>query len=579
MIKRTLLPLLLLAIISLMTAQAADLFFSEYVEGSSNNKALEIFNGTGATVDLSDYTLRIYNNGSSTPHETNLLEMTGTLANGDVYIVAHQEAAAEILAIADATSTVTYYNGDDAVALYKESTASNIDVIGNIGEDPGDFWPVAGVVDGTKEHTLVRKPSVIQGNLNWAVSGGTNADNSEWIVYEQNYFTDLGSHTFDPGGTENAATPTFDPPAGVYGHAISVTISTTTPGANIYYTLDGSTPTQTSTQYSSPIPLNTNTTIKAIAYADGFDPSYLATAAYIFPVVVQNMTQLRTQVPGDGTVYMVSGEVILTFKQSFRNQKYVQDANAGILIDDTAGAITTNYTLLDGITGLTGTIAFYNNMLQLTPKADPGPATSTNNEVYPPTVTIEQINANLSSYQARLVRIANAHFVETGTFTGGQNYTLQDATGTIVFRTTFYDVDYIGEAIPTGNFNIRVLVNQFNQIPQVTARALSDWSSTPNEDDYATPATTQLVGNYPNPFNPSTTISFYTAKAEPVQITIYNKKGQVVKTWNMDSKAVGYHSVEWDGRDDNGMPVSSGVYLYRMYSGKYSSTRKMVLMK
>ncbi len=577
--KRTLLSLLLLAIVSLMTAQAADLFISEYVEGSSNNKALEIFNGTGAPVDLSDYTLYIYNNGSSTPHETNLLAMTGTLANGEVYLVANPEAAAEILAIADATSTVTYFNGDDAVALYKESTATNIDVIGNIGEDPGTFWPVAGIADGTKEHTLVRKPSVIQGNLNWAVSAGTNADDSEWVVYDQDYFTDLGSHTFDPGGSENAATPTFDPPAGVYGQPISVTISSTTAGAQIYYTLDGNTPTNNSTRYTSPIPLDSDATIKAIAYADGMDPSYVASAAYLFPVVVASLSQLRTQIPGDGTVYMVSGEVILTFKQSFRNQKYVQDANAGILIDDTAGAITTNYNLLDGISGLTGTIALFNNMLQITPKVDPGPATSTNNEIIPPTVTIEQINANVFAYQARLVRIANAHFVESGTFAGGQNYTLQDGTGTIVFRTTFYDADYIGEAIPAGNFNIRVLVNQFNQIPQVTARALSDWSGTPNDDESATPATTQLVGNYPNPFNPSTTISFYTAKAEPLQITIYNKKGQAVKTWNLDSKAVGYHNVEWDGRDDNGAPVSSGVYLYRMYSGKYSSTRKMVLMK
>ena len=321
MIKRTLLPLLLLAIISLMTAQAADLFISEYLEGSSNNKALEIFNGTGAVVDLSQYTMKLANNGGEWS-TTNSVTLSGTLANNDVFVIANAGAIAEIQAVADMTHTVTYFNGDDCVALFHGETM--IDIIGVYQTDPGESWPVAGTEGGTKEHTLVRKPDVTTGNTNWTASAGTNADDSEWMVYPQDYVSNLGSHTFDPGGTENAATPTFDPPAGVYGHAISVTISTTTPGANIYYTLDGSTPTQTSTQYSSPIPLNTNTTIKAIAYADGFDPSYLATAAYVFPVVVQNMTQLRTQVPGDGTVYMVSGEVILTFKQSFRNQKYVR---------------------------------------------------------------------------------------------------------------------------------------------------------------------------------------------------------------------------------------------------------------
>jgi len=575
MIKRTLLPLLMLGLISLMFAQAADLFISEYVEGSSNNKAIEIFNGTGAAVDLSNYSMKLASNGSPTWSTTNSVTLSGTLANNDVFVIANAQANPTILGVADMTHTVTYFNGNDCLGLFHGDTL--IDIIGVLGTDPGTAWPVAGTDGATLNHTLIRKPEVDSGNTDWIAGAGTNMDNSEWIVHPQDYVDDLGSHTFDPGGSEHAATPTFNPPAGVYAQPISVTISSTTPGATIRYTTDGSNPTETSTQYTSPISLDTNTTLKAIAFASGFDPSYVATASYIFPQVVQNMTQLRNQTVGDGTVYMVAGEVILTFKQNFRNQKYVQDNEAGVLIDDTAGMITTNYNLLDGITGLTGTIAFYNNMLQLTPVADPGPATSTNNTIVPPTVTIAQINANVASYQARLVRIANAHFVESGTFETGHNYTLEDDTGTIVFRTTFYDADYIGEPIPVGNFNVRVLVNQFNQTPQVTARALSDWSGVPNEDNVATP--NRLLGNYPNPFNPSTTISFTTAKAAPVQITIYNLKGQAVRTWNLETEAGGNHSVQWDGLDDNGLSLSSGVYFYRMFSGAYSSTRKMVLMK
>jgi len=575
MIKRTLLPLLMLGLISLMFAQAADLFISEYVEGSSNNKAIEIFNGTGAAVDLSNYSMKLASNGSPTWSTTNSVTLSGTLANNDVFVIANAQANPTILGVADMTHAVTYFNGNDCLGLFHGDTL--IDIIGVLGTDPGTAWPVAGTDGATLNHTLIRKPEVDSGNTDWIAGAGTNMDNSEWIVHPQDYVDDLGSHTFDPGGSEHAATPTFNPPAGVYSQPISVTISSTTPGATIRYTTDGSNPTETSTQYTSPISLDTNTTLKAIAFASGFDPSYVATASYIFPQVVQNMTQLRNQTVGDGTVYMVAGEVILTFKQNFRNQKYVQDNEAGVLIDDTAGMITTNYNLLDGITGLTGTIAFYNNMLQLTPVADPGPATSTNNTIVPPTVTIAQINANVASYQARLVRIANAHFVESGTFETGHNYTLEDDTGTIVFRTTFYDADYIGEPIPVGNFNVRVLVNQFNQTPQVTARALSDWSGVPNEDNVATP--NRLLGNYPNPFNPSTTISFTTAKAAPVQITIYNLKGQAVRTWNLETEAGGNHSVQWDGLDDNGLSLSSGVYFYRMFSGAYSSTRKMVLMK
>jgi len=576
MIKKILLPILMLGFVSLIFAQAADLFFSEYVEGSSNNKAIEIFNGTGAPVDLSQYTVKLASNGG-TWSTSNSVTLSGTLNNNDVFVIANSQANQTILDVADLTHTVTYFNGNDCLGLFHGDTM--IDIIGVYQQDPGTAWPVAGIDGATLNHTLIRKPEVVQGNTDWLSGAGTNLDNSEWIVHPQDYIENLGSHTFNPGGEQHAATPTFDPPAGVYTEPISVTISSTTPSATIHYTLDGTNPTESSPTYTGPIPLNTNTTIKAIAYASGYAPSYIASASYFFPVVVTNLTELRAQTAGDGTVYMVSGQVVLTFQQSFRHQKYVQDNQAGVLIDDPSGVITTTYNLLDGITGLTGTIAYYNNMLQLTPVIDPGPATSSNSEIYIPTVTIAQINANVATYQARLVRIRNAHFSETGTFATGQNYTLIDDTGSIVFRTTFYDVDYIGQPIPTGNFNIWVLVNQYNQTPQVTARMLSDWSDVPVDDAIETPIVAKLIGIYPNPFNPSTTISFYTTKTESAQITIFNQKGQVVRTWDIDSREDGIKHILWNGKDQNGKPVSSGVYYCQMVSGKYSSSRKMVLMK
>jgi hypothetical protein len=577
MIKKILLPVILLGFISMIFAQATDLFISEYVEGSSYNKAIEIFNGTGAPVDLSQYTVKLASNGG-TWSTTNSVTLSGTLNNNDVFVIVNTQANQEMQAVADLLHNVTNFNGNDCIGLFYGTTL--IDIIGVYQQNPGDNgWPVAGIDGAMVNHTLIRKPEVIQGNTDWIASAGTNLDNSEWLVHPQNYIENLGFHTFNPNGGQHAATPTFNPPAGVYTQPISVTITSSTPEATIRYTLDGTNPTESSPTYTGPIPLNTNTTIKAIAYASGYSPSYIATASYFFPVVVANMTELRAQTAGDGTVYMVSGQVVLTFQQSFRHQKYVQDNQAGVLIDDPSGVITTNYNLLDGITGLTGTIAYYNNMLQLTPVIDPGPATSSNNEIYIPTVTIAQINANVATYQARLVRIRNAHFEETGTFATGQNYTLIDNTGSVVFRTTFYDVDYIGQPIPTGNFNIWVLVNQYNQIPQVTARMLSDWSDVPINDDIETPIVAQLTGIYPNPFNPSTTISFYATKTEAAQITIFNQKGQVVRTWNIDSTDNGIQCLVWDGTDQCGKLVSSGVYYCQMVSGKYSSSRKMVLMK
>jgi len=102
---------------------------------------------------------------------------------------------------------------------------------------------------------------------------------------------------------------------------------------------------------------------------------------------------------------------------------------------------------------------------------------------------------------------------------------------------------------------------------------------TPSDDPTVPVIATELHGNYPNPFNPETTITYSVKTAEPVTIGIYNVKGQLVKTLVNETKEAGNHSVVWRGDDNSGRSVSSGVYYYKMNAGKYSSTRKMILMK
>ncbi|MCB5287372.1 MAG: choice-of-anchor J domain-containing protein [Candidatus Cloacimonetes bacterium] len=99
------------------------------------------------------------------------------------------------------------------------------------------------------------------------------------------------------------------------------------------------------------------------------------------------------------------------------------------------------------------------------------------------------------------------------------------------------------------------------------------------EDATAPVLTTALKGNYPNPFNPETTIRFSTKEAGPVALEIYNVKGQLIKKLVNEDKAAGEHTVVWNGTDQNNRAVSTGVYFYKMNAGKYSSTRKMIMMK
>lgn len=188
--------LLLLLLPFLGFSQTTDLFISEYGEGSSNNKYIEIYNGTGADVDLSIYSLKLYNNGSTTANVT--YGLSGILADQDVYIVANTQANIAILALADVTSGVTGFNGDDAVTLEKNSVA--IDAIGTIGIDPGTSWTVAGDIAGSFDKTLIRKSSICSPNADWITSAGTDVASSEWTVVAVDDIANLGAHTANCGG-------------------------------------------------------------------------------------------------------------------------------------------------------------------------------------------------------------------------------------------------------------------------------------------------------------------------------------------------------------------------------------------
>ena len=170
---------------SLVASAPTDVFFSEYIEGSSNNKALEIYNGTGSSIDLAagSYSVKMYFNGNPSPGLT--INLTGTVADGDVYVVAQASADPTILSQADQTNGAGWFNGDDVVVLTKSDVV--IDSFGQIGVDPGSQWP-----GGGQDDTLRRKADIC--------GGDTDASNAfdasvEWDIFPQNTFDGLGAHS------------------------------------------------------------------------------------------------------------------------------------------------------------------------------------------------------------------------------------------------------------------------------------------------------------------------------------------------------------------------------------------------
>ncbi len=182
---------------------APSLIFSMYIEGSGNNKAIEVYNATTDTLNLDDYSIMTNYNGN--PWSGQYHFPAGyMLAPGDVFVIANENADTAILAVADdslaynAGGYVVGFNGDDVRALYKHNATDSvmIDIIGRYDlVDPGSGWDVAGVSNATKDHSIVRKSTIVGGNTDWDAIAGTDSVSSEYLVYPKNTFMYLGSHS------------------------------------------------------------------------------------------------------------------------------------------------------------------------------------------------------------------------------------------------------------------------------------------------------------------------------------------------------------------------------------------------
>jgi len=182
-----------------VTASVGDLYFSEYVEGTSNNKYLEIFNGGSSAANLADYQVRLFANGAATPTQTQSLgSLTGgpaTLAAGATLVLAGTSAALVLPAgVASFPSGALAFNGDDALGLWKVSAAAYVDIFGVIGSDPGTAWTDGGTT--TLNSTLRRATSVTSGVTSNPATFATLA--SEWTMFPVDTVDGLGSHSGSP---------------------------------------------------------------------------------------------------------------------------------------------------------------------------------------------------------------------------------------------------------------------------------------------------------------------------------------------------------------------------------------------
>jgi|GEM_PF-863853 len=466
-----------------------ELFFSEYIEGSSNNKGIEIYNPTSSAIDLSDYEVLQYSNGGTTPNNT--LVPQGMIAAGGTFVITNSNADPAMLAVSDTNSSVTFYNGDDAIALVNTVTGDTIDIIGEIGIDPGSSWTVG--TGSTQDYTLVRNINVQSGNTDWSVAS------TEWDVYPVNTFTFLGSHTMNPCGASNTPIVNFqgaviDVLESVGTTTVDVTIAN--PDMNNATTVDiavDASSTASSADYSiSPT---------TVTFPAGSSAAQTVTVTIVNDVDIENdeTIVLQLQNASTGAIVGANDQYTITILDDDTpiptytiGQIDGVDANGvadssgvyckleGIIVGTNLRPSGIQITLWDGTGGIQifsfnglsnisnwnegdqyrviGTVSQFNGLLQFEP--DSAEAISGSYTLPTPAV----VTSLDESTESHLVRLNGVTLVDPNDWTNsgsGFNVDVTDGTNTYTVRIDA-DVDVYGQPAPVGQFDIIGVGGQFD---------------------------------------------------------------------------------------------------------------------
>ncbi len=270
-------------------------------------------------------------------------------------------------------------------------------------------------------------------------------------------WTEFGGSTM-----EQAEKPVISPEEGQITSDTEISISCATAGASIYYTIDGTNPTEEDgTLYSAPFTVDKSCTVKAIAVAEGYSVSSIASASYIVPFSVENIAEFIAEA-NTQTPVTIAGAVTAVYMNG-RNL-YVKDATGAILIYDSGDVVADGkYSNGDQITGVTGVYKSQNGLPELIPSADLPDATA-GTAVEPMVVALDEITKEMMS---QYVKVEMVSIAASGS---ANNYTMTDASGnTLALYNTFYNATYYDAVtVPEGdNITVTGFVGCYNSTIQI----------------------------------------------------------------------------------------------------------------
>lgn len=547
----------------------SDLIISEYVEGSGQNKALELYNGTGADVDLSAYSLMKQTNGAG--EYTNEVALTGTLAAGATYVIVNSGTSdnpvdAELAALADLTENkITAFNGDDAVALFKNG--EKIDEVGvfNCGKD--NKWGE----DVTLRRIYGEGPTATY-------------DASEWTEADKDDFSDVGKFGADVEAPSiRMVTGEASDPNTIMVHVTELLDSLSAVTVS-NYSLDNDA-TVDSAIYESDreyVVLKTSAltptteytiTVNGVTDRSGNamnNVTYTFTFGYIDVEDLAALNDLRDSYV-EGQAYRITNPVVVTAVigkfgsgQNTTNV-WVQDQGC----ETTLGHSMMLYRIEENasnlqvgsvINNLIGQLTVYNDLVEMQYIDEASmEITGETADVTVTTVTVaELLGENGMDYQNALVRIDGVIFAETGSFEENTSYNISDGTSTIVFRTN-REGSYLGEAIPTEEVSVIGYIGWYKGQAQILPRVKEDiFTPSANED-----ARRIEVAVYPNPTDGELNV-----RAEGrFDLNVYSVNGTLV---------LAQEGLNAEARIDLS-GLSKGVYLVEVKTAEGSAMNKVVV--
>ena len=489
---------LMMILFGILNAQTPNIVISGVYGGGGNsgstykNDYIELYNTTNSAVDLAGYTLYYASAAGNSATSTNYYTFPAGSTIGAkkfALIKAAQGAGSQ------PEWPITFdFNGSGAgggnlamsatdgkvllLSAYHNLTAS-----GSIPTTLAGIQAMANYVDYVPYGTATPKFGADLTGLSASMAAKRKYNDATKVIdYTLSVGADFDKVTANENAPRNSsygnenqvATPTFSPAGGTYTSPQTVTITCTTPDANILYTLDGSNPSMVSPIYTTPITVSFTTTIKAMAFKAGMDNSSIATAVYNFPVIVDvpNIAAFKAT-PESSTIYKITGDVTFVYRTG--RYMFIKDETAGLMIFDNATPIiTTTYNNGDIISGgIIGTHGVFNGLHQLVPSVNTATGTP-GATVLPKVVTMAELLANFATYESQLLLLESVIF-DAGTFGTGAagNINIHQGSDEMICRNHFGNITGY-ETDPSKPYHVAGFAIPYNADREICPRSVDD---------------------------------------------------------------------------------------------------------